>query len=138
MSKRFHAEAKEAGPFDPARVSGFLSGVCRSGRAAMFVAENEEYPASPKGFLVAQCGENYLTGEVIAEETAIFVMPDHRAEGVGQKLFDAFESWARDEMKANRIRVTAQSSLRPEAVAKWFARRGFKEAERSFTKEVII
>lgn len=136
MSQRFHWEAGETGPFDAARVSMFLSSICASGRAAMFVAYDTERESAPMGFLVAQCGENYLTGELIAEETAIYVMKDDRRKRVGDDLYDAFERWAVDDMKVSKMRVTAQSSLRPEAVGRWFARRGFREAERSFIKEV--
>lgn len=133
MSRAFHAEAQESGPFDAVRVSSFLAGVCQAGRAAMFVALHD---GSPVGFLVAQCGQNYLTGELMAEETAIYITPQWRTKGASEDLFSAFEKWAIDEMKARRIRVTAQSSLRPDIVGKWFGRKGYKEVERSFTKEV--
>lgn len=133
MSRRFHAEAGETGPFDAARVSMFLSAVCREGRAAMFVALDQD--EQPTGFLVCQAGENYLTGELIAEETALYVYPTDRNKKVGRELIAAFEDWGR-EIGAKKFRTTAQTKLRPDAVSRMFGRIGYREAERSFIKEV--
>lgn len=134
MSEAFHREAGESGPFDPSRVSLFLSAICNSPDGAMFVAVDKF--GNSAGFLVAQCGANYLTGERMAEETAIYVLPEYRDTKAGAKLYDEFERWAIHHAGAKRLRVTAQSSLRVEAVSSWFRRRGYREVERSFTKEV--
>lgn len=134
MSKKFHHEAGEVGPWNEALVASFLAGVCDNGRAAMFVAVDGF--GNRAGFLVAQAFPNYLTGEVIAEETAIYVDENYRKEGVGDKLLDEFERWAKEEGRAARIRVTAQASLRMAGVVRWFESRGYRKAEISLTKEV--
>lgn len=134
MSREFHAEAKERGPFDRHRVANFLAMACAAHNSAMFVLRDDL--GFPQGFLVAQCGENYLTGERIAEETAIFVLPAYRKYGVGDALLDRFEEWSKNEVKAKRMRVTAQWSLRMAGVVRWFGRRGFEPVEVSLTKEV--
>lgn len=133
MSRDFHAEAGEKGPFDPARVSLFLSSVCGSEDAAMFVATREG--GQPIGFLVCQFGQNYLTGEKMAEETAIYVSPAFRRTRAAATLLEKFESWGRSKGAA-RLRVTVQSSLDADKVSRWFGRNGYSEAERSLTKEV--
>lgn len=134
MSKSFHEEAKESGPFNPSRVSMFLSSVCNDPNAAMFVGISED--GQPVGFLVCQFGHNYLTGQAIAEETAVYVVPSERGGKLASALLDRFEGWAK-EKGAARIRVTAQSSLHVETVCRWYRRRGYAESERSLTKEVL-
>lgn len=133
MSRDFHAEAGEKGPFDPARVSMFLSSVCGSKDAAMFVAKEE--CGQPIGFLVCQFGQNYLTGEFMAEETAIYVIPEFRRTKAASALIERFEDWGAAK-GASRLRVTVQSALEADKVARWFSRQGYEEAERSLTKEV--
>lgn len=135
MSRDFHEEAMERGPFNMDRVVSFLSQVCSSAKAMMFVAKSDS--GEVIGFLVCQCGENYLTGERIAEETAIYVSKHWRSSGAGDALFGAFEGWAANDMRASRNRVTAQASLRFAGVVKWFKSKGYAETELSLTKEVI-
>lgn len=133
MSKQFHEEAREGGPFNPSRVSLFLSSVCHSEDAAMFVAVDKFGQAS--GFLVCQFGANYLTGAKIAEETAIFVLPEYRRDGVGDRLLDEFEDWGRSK-GAEWFRTTVQAKLRANGVVRWFESKGYQKAEISMIKEV--
>lgn len=133
MSRKFHEEVKEKGPFDPSRVSMFLSSVCNSDDAAMFVAIDKF--AQPAGFLVCQFGQNYLTGEFIAEETGLFVLPECRSTKAGRLLVAEFEDWAKSK-RATRIRVTVQASTRYEATERYWLRQGYERSELSMTKEV--
>lgn len=134
MSKEFHSEAMEPSPFNSNLVSMFLSKLCDDRRGIMIVCVDEL--GNRVGFLAAHCFPNYLTGELMAEETAIYVSPDWRRDGAGDLMLDEFERWAKEDVKAARLRVTAQASLRMAGVVRWFESRGYKQAEMSLTKEV--
>lgn len=134
MSRKFHKEAGVSAPFEPVRVSSFLVGVCESPNAMMAVAIDKF--GNRVGYVVAQSFQNYLTGALMSEETAIYVDPDYRQYGAGDKLLDEFERWSIEEKKVRVLRVTCQANLRMAGVMKWFKSRGYKEAEMSLTKEV--
>lgn len=87
------------------------------------------------GVLACQIGDNYLTGETMAEESFIYVKPKARRGSVSDALFKAFEDWA-IENKASSIRVTSQSGLRGRSVGAWYGRRGYRLYEETYMKEV--
>lgn len=134
LSREFHSEARESGPFERVRVASFLVDTCDSDSGIMVVAVDKF--GNRIGFVVGRSFPNYLTGQLIAEETAIYVDPHYRSEGVGDLLMDSFEDWAINKKNVKRIRVTAQASLRMAGVIRWFKSRGYKESEMSLTKEV--
>lgn len=109
-------------------------------RVAVFVREAITNPAmlcvvtgEPVcGFMVARAGDNYLTGERVAEEICLWVDPSNRG-GRGADFIAALESWA-DEKKCEIIKLTAQSSMRPEAVSRLYKSKGYSPIETAFVK----
>ncbi|WP_208245179.1 GNAT family N-acetyltransferase (plasmid) [Rhizobium sp. T1470] len=90
---------------------------------------------APCGFLIARAGSNYLTGERMAEEVAMYVDPDHRSAGLARGLIAKFETWAASSGCAV-VKLTAQHSARPEAVARLYSRSGYAAAETAFIKRL--
>lgn len=134
MSEKFHALTGSGIGFDKNRVKVFVSGLCDNMRGITIVAVDKF--GNRVGFVAGFCSINHISGELIAEECAIWVEPEYRRDGVGDKLMDEFESWAEKEMMVAHIRVTAQATLRMAGVVRWFKSRGYKEVEMIMTKEV--
>lgn len=133
LIRAFHCELGLKTEFSPERISAFLSQSCLSGRAAMFTARAGF--GEIVGVLACQIGDNYLTGETMAEESFIYVKPKARQGSVSDALFKSFEDWA-IENKASSIRVTSQSGLRGQSVGAWYGRRGYRLYEETYMKEV--
>lgn len=134
MSEKFHGLTGSKIGFDKNMVTLFVSGLCDNQRGIVIVAIDKL--GNRVGFIAGFCSVNHISGELIAEECAIWVEPEYRREGVGDKLMDEFEEWAEKEMKVAHIRVTAQATLRMAGVVRWFKARGYEEVEMIMTKEV--
>lgn len=135
MSEKFHSLTGSKVGFNRNKVAILVSGLCDSERGKVIVAIDKF--GNRVGFVAGHCSINHMSGELIAEELAIWVEPEYRRCGAGDKLMDAFEHWASKEARAAHIRVTAQAGLRMAGVVKWFKSRGFHEVEMVLSKEVI-
>lgn len=135
MSEKFHSLTGSKVGFNRNKVAVLVSGLCDSERGKVIVAIDKF--GNRVGFVAGHCSINHMSGELIAEELAIWVEPEYRRCGAGDKLMDEFEHWASKEARAAHIRVTAQAGLRMAGVVKWFKSRGFHEVEMVLSKEVI-
>lgn len=134
MGEYMHSEAKVVGRYNARRVSLYASKLCDEERGLVLVAKHEDKVI---GFLMAHAGENYLSGELWAEEVCIYVDTAHRRSGAAVVMLSSFEDWAVSFIKAARIRVTVQNNDEYPAIARWYRSKGYIEGETSLTKEVI-
>ncbi|MBW9113158.1 GNAT family N-acetyltransferase [Rhizobium cauense] len=130
LAERFHAEAGGGYPFKVDRVRAFLAQAVAGPDFFVVVAGDV-----PCGFLIARAGANYLTGERMAEEVAMYVEPDARSVGLAGGLIAKFEEWAASS-RCTVVKLTAQHSARPEAVARLYRRSGYAAAETAFIKRL--
>jgi GNAT superfamily N-acetyltransferase len=130
LAERFHEEAGGTYPFRIDRVRAFLAQAI-TGPDFLSLLAGE----APCGFLIARAGTNYLTGERIAEEVAMYVDPAHRSAGLAASLIGRFEEWAVGA-RCSVVKLTAQHSARPEAVARLYRRSGYAAAETAFIKRL--
>ncbi|CDM57200.1 GNAT family N-acetyltransferase [Rhizobium favelukesii] len=130
LAERFHAEAGGSYHFRIDRVRAFLAQAITS-REYLAVVAGE----APCGFLIARAGENYLTGERMAEEVAMYVEPDARSACLAASLIGKFEAWAA-ATGCSVAKLTAQHSARPAAVARLYRRSGYAAAETAFIKRL--
>lgn len=73
---------------------------------------------------------HYTTGEIVADELAWYVLPDHRAGGSALRLFWRAEEIAR-EMGATCMKYSAPN----EAIASLYERFGYRKLETVHVKE---
>jgi GNAT superfamily N-acetyltransferase len=97
------------------------------------------FVAVHKGQVVGACAARIGPGamdqrQLIAIEQFWFVTPDHRNTKLGIRLFDAVEKWAR-EVGADVLDFIALASSE-DNVRKFYERRGFRELETHFVKEL--
>ncbi|EPE99539.1 GNAT family N-acetyltransferase [Rhizobium grahamii] len=130
LAERFHVEIGGPYPFKIDRVRAFLSQAITSAEFLTLLAGE-----SPCGFLIARAGTNYLTGERMAEEVAMFVEPASRSAGLAAALISEFEAWAMST-GCSVVKLTSQHSARPEAVARLYRRSGYAAAETAFIKRL--
>lgn len=130
LTKAFHDEAGGQYPFQEARVAVFVREAINSPNMLVVVAGE-----MPCGFLIATRGVNPLTGELYAEEVAMYVAPEHRSAGLAKEMIDAFETWATKSGCA-LVKLTAQHSARPEAVARLYRKSGYTAAETAYIRRL--
>jgi len=130
LAERFHAEAGGHYPFKIDRVRAFLAQAIASPDLLAILAGEV-----PCGFLIARAGTNYLTGERMAEEVAMYIEPVARSAGLAGCLIAKFEEWAASG-GCTVVKLTAQHSARPEAVARLYRRSGYAAAETAFIKRL--
>lgn len=75
------------------------------------------------------------TAATTVTELFLYIFPEFRRGGLGAKLFDALETWAR-EQGAEHLNMVALESCTPDAFAKLYISRGFRPVERWFSKEL--
>ncbi|CDM56292.1 MULTISPECIES: GNAT family N-acetyltransferase [Rhizobium] len=131
LAESFHAEAGGSYPFRIDRVRSFLAQAIASPDFLAVVAGE-----AACGFLIARAGTNYLTGERMAEEVAMYVHPDQRSAGLAWSFIKRFEAWAVTTAGCTVVKLTAQHSARPEAVARLYRRSGYAAAETAFIKRL--
>ena len=75
-----------------------------------------------------------MTATIIASEMFWYVLNGHRGEGM--KLFNAFEKWAK-ENGCQSIRMIHLTGLMVDELKSLYLRRGYREVETAYEKEVI-
>ncbi len=86
-----------------------------------------------KGGFGALFFPDVFSGRMHASESFWFVAPEHRNSSVGLKLFNAFESEAR-ERKCEGILMIHLDGLNAEVLEKLYLRKGYKPAEKIYRK----
>jgi GNAT superfamily N-acetyltransferase len=85
----------------------------------------------PIGFIAGAAVPFILGLDTIATEFAWWVHPDFRLNGVGLRLIDAFEAWAKEE----GCSMVALSST-DEGTGEVYTKRGYSLAEHTYMKTV--
>ena len=70
---------------------------------------------------------------IIAQEIFWWVDIEHRGSRLGLRLFEGFESWARD-LGAKHVTMIALASQKP--VHNLYLRKGYREMESSYVREL--
>jgi GNAT superfamily N-acetyltransferase len=128
LLRRFHAAGDFDFTFDAPRMEQFAKASIAGANTGCFVVGD---PVA--GVLIAHQGESFA-GFRFAEELLVWVEPDARGSS-WQDLLDAFETWARAG-GCSRIKLSAQQSLRPAAMARLYRRSGYQPCETVFIKEI--
>ena len=93
-------------------------------QGAVFLAGNP-----PVGFLVLYLGPHPITGELMADELAWWVMPGDRGSSAAARLLATAENWARAR-HASCLRMVAP--VGSPAVGRLYTRRGYQAVETSY------
>lgn len=83
-----------------------------------------------KGFLAGMVTPFPFSTDFLATELAWWVEPEARQEGLGTKLLEAFEYWAREKAGC---RLISMSSL-DDKVGEMYEKQGYKLYERAYMK----
>jgi len=82
------------------------------------------------GFIAGAVTPFLLGTHTMATEIAWWVEPDHRGNGKGMELLDAFEYWAKNITGA---KIISMSSI-DKTVEKYYRKHGYKLYERAYMK----
>ncbi len=72
---------------------------------------------------------------MIAVETFWFVAPEHR--GIGIRLFNAFEKWAKDNQCSKTAMIHLTDSM-PERLEQLYLKRGYRLIEKHYVKDLTV
>lgn len=85
------------------------------------------------GILIASVSPWAMSGKKVASELAWWIDPDVRKGGDGLLLFNAYEIWAKEIAKADKIQAVSLPDL---DVSKIYKRKGYKLVETVYTKDL--
>lgn len=125
--REFHAEARPAFPFDPARAEAVFKAHLEPDRLAL-VSDTD---AGVQGLLLATADEHPFGAGRIARETIWFMRPAARGRE-GLRMLTAFEAWA----AAQGCVAACMACLPDNDVATIYRRRGYAPAETHFVKSL--
>jgi len=84
------------------------------------------------GFIAGQTSPFAFGSHLIASEIAWWVNVEHRKEGAGAELIEAFEYWAKNVAGCTTITLTSLDTK----VGKIYEKKGYKLYERAYMKEL--
>ena len=132
--------ADDAARYDPATTNIDWAAVHGSAYASALLAGEHNLVLLARdgdgaiGHLVGRLHRgNSLHPVAVAELESIYVYPDHRGRGVGNRLVDAFADWAAAR-GAGRLSVTAYAAN--EGALRFYARHGFAPRSVILDREV--
>lgn len=131
MGEGFFGTGKLPGRFDADTFVSFWSSTIASGRGALIMGDQDEEPVGTLGCLLFQ---DPCCGDLVAQELFWWVNEEARGNG-SIMLLHAFEAWAK-EQGAARVILSAICGLRDEALGRVYERRGYRELETNYVKEV--
>lgn len=115
---------------DPTHSANTYFNLVSAGIAVFFVMEKDGEMIGGLGALKAP---DLHYNRIMAVETFWFVSPQHRGQGL--QLFDAFEQWGA-ENGCNALAMIHMADSYPAALEKFYARKGYKLAEKHYIKEI--
>ena len=116
MEKRLRSDGFEVSPFHPRTIEYVRSN--EDDFLLVFILEHE---GEAVGYAQGYVTHDMHNGDLIAQEDAIFVVPEHRF-GAGSILLNAVH----EELKrrgVRRLNITTGTDLR---ASKWFLRKGYR------------
>ena len=84
----------------------------------------DEYQ-NPVGTLIGALDTDWRTGQKLAYEQGLYVLPEYRKSGAASDLIETFKVWA-DMNKADRIQVGTITGIYAERTVKLYESLGFE------------
>ena len=131
IADEFISESKEYIPFNKEAFKNNWVNLYAAQAGQILYAHRDGVKIGVLGYLVYN---DLLSGEPSAMETFWFVKKEYRGEGI--KLLDEFENKSRS-MGLSRVVMVHLSKLMPEKVKSIYLKRGYREIETSYVKELI-
>jgi len=104
------------------------------GKAVILVSTDTDNKAT--GMLAAMASKAMWSENLIATEMAWWVSEDERKSGVGKKLIEGYEYWAK-MVNAKLISLSTLKDLDPEGkLEEFYEKEGYVKAEQAFVKKV--
>lgn len=130
LATEFYHTTKFLKGFDFKRFVSVWKGLL-AGSGVIFLSEMSNVGLI--GAMGGMCFSDLYTEKIIATEMFWMVHPEHR--GCGVRLYQTFESWARKE-GCDEIRMVAMADSMPEALDKFYIRKGFERMEANYCKPI--
>lgn len=127
---RFYEEGKLPGKMSDESFVRSWGSFLRSDTGTI-IAEKEDGKIT--GLLGAILFPDLNNGDLVATEAFWYVDPQHRGGGI--KLFNRFEEWGKARGAKRLIMVHLLSSM-PEALNRFYKRRGYRPVEVNYVKEI--
>lgn len=130
LGQEFYTEAKLPGTFNPESFTSHWATMFDLGNGSVHVVEQDGKIAGAAG---AVRYTDLYTGDVCVAELFWFVTGSQR--GIGLPLFKGMEDWAKAQ-GAKRFLMVHLNNLSPDILTRLYQKRGYKEIETHFMKEL--
>lgn len=119
--------------FDPVGLRAFIASLLENTDALVLVAEIEGQIVGITGCLLYPL---YFSPSFhVVQELWWWLTPQARGHGIGKKLYESIESWARNK-NAKAVFMIALEDERSEIMQTIYRQAGFRPLERTFIKEL--
>lgn len=135
LAADFHEASpmKGVAKFDPDGIRAFLARLLENDDALVLVAELD---AELVGITACLLYPLYFSpGYSVVQELWWWLTPEARGNGVGKKMYEAIELWAKSK-NAKAIFMIALEDERAGIMEKIYIQSGFRPLERTFIKEL--
>jgi len=135
LAAAFHSASPvhSALPFDYEGFTNFYLAAVSNPNMGIWVAEKDGQVVGITG--ACDYPMYFSPSHRVVQELWWYLTPEVRGNGVGKQMYDAIESWAK-EQGATALFMVALEDERSLSMANLYARQGFKPMERMFYKEV--
>jgi Acetyltransferase (GNAT) family len=136
LAEQMHKEAVnyKGSPFNAQLVwESFDATVLHPTRYSCVYAKNPE--GKIIGAIMGKINEQFFSGDLVASDCGMFILPEYRGSITFVKLFKAFEAWA-IENEARSIIVAHTTGINTEKSKDLFPRLGYSLMGYVFNKEI--
>ncbi|WP_180056705.1 GNAT family N-acetyltransferase [Acinetobacter sp. YH12090] len=92
-------------------------------KGSIFVALNDEFEVV--GTIIGAMDVDWRTGQTLAYEQGVYVLPEYRKTGAARSLIKGFETWAKLH-KADRISLGTITGIKAERTVSLYESLGFE------------
>jgi GNAT superfamily N-acetyltransferase len=131
----FHAASpmKGVADYDPVGIRAFLSASLENSSILLLLGELDGEIVGVTSCLLYPL--YFSPGYQVAQELWWWLTPKARGSGIGQRMFQEIEAWAKNK-NARALFMIALEDERAAAMEKVYFRAGFRPLERTFIKEL--
>lgn len=135
LAVAFHSASPvhSALPFDYEGFTNFYLSAVENPNMGVWIAEQDGRGIGATGACIYPM--YFSPTNQVVQELWWYLTPGARGNGIGKQMYDAIESWAK-EQGATALFMVALENERSPSMANLYARQGFKPMERTFYKEV--